>query len=68
MKNKNDSNELGYGILCPVCGKYTFEFDFDICPICDWESDPIQNINHDYAGGANNMSVNEARKAYKESL
>lgn len=55
-------------IKCPVCGKYEFdeEDDFDVCPVCMWENDGLQNKNPDYAGGANQMSLNEARKAYKE--
>lgn len=59
--------ELGQDVLCPICGKYIFEFDFDICEVCKWENDPLQNENHDYAGGANKMSVNEAREVYKQA-
>ena len=53
---------------CPVCGKYEFkqEDNFSICHCCMWENDGLQNHNPDYAGGANKMSLNEARKAYKE--
>ena len=48
---------------CPVCGKYEFsgENSFDICPVCGWENDGVQADNHNYAGGANYLSVNEAR-------
>ena len=48
---------------CPVCGKYEFpeENSFDICPICSWQNDGVQADNHNYAGGANHFSVNEAR-------
>ena len=48
---------------CPVCGKYDFpeENSFDICPICGWVNDGVQTDNHNYAGGANYLSVNEAR-------
>ena len=48
---------------CPVCGKYEFpeENSFDICPICGWENDGVQAHNHNFAGGANYLSVNEAR-------
>lgn len=51
---------------CPICGKYEFEQsgDFDICPECNWENDPIQDDDHNYAGGANSLSVNEARIEY----
>lgn len=48
---------------CPVCGKHYFEEEnsFDICPICGWENDGVQADDHNYAGGANHLSVNEAR-------
>lgn len=51
---------------CPVCGKYEFEEfgSWDICPVCDWEDDPLQATEHNYAGGANALSVNEARIEY----
>ncbi len=53
---------------CPVCGKYMFEFrgSFDICPVCGWEDDNLQAAEPDYEGGANTMSLNQARQAYKE--
>ena len=51
---------------CPVCGKYEFEEydDFDICPVCNWENDGLQYDDHNYAGGANDLSVTEARIEY----
>ena len=51
---------------CPVCGKYEFEEygDYDICPVCNWENDNLQYDDHNYAGGANHLSVNEARIEY----
>ena len=53
-------------VKCPVCGKYTFEErdDFDICDVCGWENDGTQYRDHNYAGGANDLSVNEARIEY----
>lgn len=52
---------------CPVCGKYTFaeDNDFDICRVCGWENDGVQNDDPNYEGGANRMSLNQAREAYK---
>lgn len=46
-----------------MCGKYNFseENSFDICPICGWEDDGVQAGDHCCAGGANHLSVNEAR-------
>ena len=54
--------------VCPVCKKYVFEeYDsFDICPICGWEDDALQEKHPDYNGGANHVSLNQARKAYNE--
>jgi hypothetical protein len=53
---------------CPVCGKYTFEDDnsFDICDVCSWCDDGVQTDDTNYEGGANKMSLNQAREAYKK--
>ncbi len=50
---------------CPVCRKYKFAEKYDICPNCGWENDPVQRKNPGFSGGANAMSLNEARTAYK---
>ena len=56
--------------MCPVCGKYEFEYEgcFDICPVCGWEDDNYQLYSPDEDGGANRMSLNQAREAYKKGL
>lgn len=55
---------------CPCCGFYTFEEEPDgtyyICPVCFWEDDPIQLQYETYEGGANHISLKEARKNYIE--
>lgn len=55
---------------CPCCGNYTFPEEvgntFEVCEICNWEDDLVQLRNPDFKGGANKMSLNEARQAYKE--
>lgn len=63
-----DTHEKLGKLFCPVCGKYEFEEegDYDICEICRWENDQLQTERPDYAGGANIMSLNQARKAYQE--
>ena len=38
---------------------------YDICPVCFWENDPIQNEDENFAGGANRVSLKEARENYK---
>ena len=55
-------------IICPVCGEYVFEEKYEICPVCGWENDKLQTENPDFEGGANRMSLNQARKIYMEGL
>ena len=40
------------------------EGSFDICPICGWEDDDIQADDPDFAGGANELSLNDYRKEF----
>ncbi len=51
--------------VCPICGKAGVE-EYDVCPVCEWQNDPIQFNWPTRAGGANRMSLNEARKAWAE--
>jgi hypothetical protein len=50
---------------CPCCGKLTLKEPpggtFLICEVCGWEDDPIQFDDPDYKGGANRVSLNEAK-------
>ncbi len=50
-------------IKCPCCGK-SLVGEYDICVVCDWENDPHQLNNPDLSGGANQMSLNQAKKAF----
>ena len=54
-------------IECPVCGEKTLdeEHNYDVCDNCWWEDDPYQFEHPNYKGGANKMSLNEAKEAYK---
>lgn len=51
--------------ICPICNKYEFDEEYDICPICDWEHDLVQENDENFGGGANELSVKEARVLYK---
>jgi len=55
---------------CPCCGYYTFDNrpdgSYDICKVCFWEDDPIQLEDPTYEGGANKVSLIQAKKNYKE--
>lgn len=52
---------------CPVCKHHTFEVlgDWHTCPVCGWNSDPVQETMPDDATGANEVSLNEARQNYR---
>ncbi|MES0812436.1 CPCC family cysteine-rich protein [Roseibium sp. SCPC15] len=55
-------------VACKCCGYYTIgpegDFSYEICPVCFWEADPVQNADPDYAGGVNVPSLNEAKKTF----
>ena len=55
--------------ICPCCGKYFFteKNAFEICPVCGWEDDRLQRRDPDLPGGANRLSLNEARAAFRGS-
>lgn len=55
---------------CPCCGKYDFSEggSYEICPVCNWEDDPVQEEDPIFGGGANTMSLNEARVAWSQGL
>ncbi len=50
---------------CPCCGK-TRVAPFEICDICGWQNDTVQRRYPTVGGGANKMSLQEARQAYAE--
>lgn len=53
---------------CPCCGFRTMREEwrgsYDLCPVCDWEDDGVQYDDPDYRGGANEMSLNQARERF----
>ena len=53
---------------CPVCGEYTFEEwnSLEICEVCGWQDDAVQQNKPSYRGGANTMSLDEAKAAYQD--
>ena len=54
---------------CPCCGYLTLEESppgtFDICPVCFWEDDDYQLRNPIKSGGANHISLNNAKTNFK---
>ncbi len=51
---------------CFCCGFLTLNENpekptFEICPVCYWENYPYQNVNIDNLGGANSVSLIQAK-------
>ncbi|WP_352708292.1 CPCC family cysteine-rich protein [Mesorhizobium opportunistum] len=48
---------------CPCCGSRVVREpgNYEICKECGWEDDPVQGADPDYAGGANELSLNQYR-------
>lgn len=65
---KMSENLIQNKIICPCCKEYTIDknyYLFNICEICFWEYDPVQNDDPNYAGGANCHSLNEYKKEFE---
>lgn len=54
----------GY-MKCPCCGKAVVDF-FNICPVCGWQNEISQALDENKKGQLNDMSLNEAREAWKK--
>lgn len=63
MSNLNETNKC----RCPVCGKSQVG-EYDICTVCGWENDPNQSWNPNLSGGANEMSLKQAKEAYRSGI
>lgn len=53
---------------CPCCGYKTWSErnSWEICIICKWEDDGVQYLEPDLGGGANDESLREAQRNFKE--
>ena len=53
---------------CPCCGFTTLTEPppgtFEVCPVCFWEDDAAQFANPTLAGGANKISLTDARSNF----
>ena len=53
---------------CPCCKFRTITEEppgtFEICPVCGWEDDDTQFKDPSFSGGANKVSLEEARKNF----
>ena len=64
MLNLNMGSE--YPKECPCCREGTISDFHDVCMICGWEDDEVQNSNPLYAGGANKQSLEQHRATFSE--
>lgn len=55
--------KIGSTQICPVCNKYNFDDDYDICPYCGWENEGFY-----YGSGANDKPLEEYRKEYLKNM
>ncbi len=53
---------------CPCCQYKTLSVNsmYDVCPVCYWQDDPIQNQLSDFEGGANEVSLQQAKENYNQ--
>ncbi len=66
-KKRATDNTVTQRFRCPCCGHYTLgeAGAYEICPVCFWEDDPVQEKDPDLEGGANASSLNKSRENYK---
>ncbi|MBP5262778.1 MAG: hypothetical protein J6Z33_00230 [Lachnospiraceae bacterium] len=59
--------EKGKKFRCPCCGYYTLEEvgTYEVCPVCYWEDDPVQESDPKLEGGANELCLLESRRNFK---
>lgn len=54
---------------CLCCGFLTLDEEppgtYDICAVCFWEDDPVQGADPTVVGGANAVSLLEARQNFR---
>ena len=56
-------------IKCPCCGYFTHEESyelFEICEVCSWQYDGVAHDKPDMSGGANKVSLNQAKANFKK--
>lgn len=60
------SGELTELLPCPVCNYLSLPIrgNWDVCAVCGWKSDPVQEAVADEPVGANRASLNQARQNF----
>lgn len=55
-----------YPIKCPCCSEGTIKSLHDVCLVCGWEDDVVQNEDENFSGGANKLSLSEYRQNFRK--
>jgi len=55
---------IKYPRKCPCCNEGIIEEKYDICDVCGWEDDKLQNADRSLAGGANKLSLTDHCREY----
>ena len=65
-----DPEEEEKVLPCPVCGQLAFPAfgDWRYCDNCEWQDDKYQAEYPNERIGANCISLNDARRAYKKGI
>jgi hypothetical protein len=62
----DDSEYVPVTYLCACCGEGKITHSY-ICGVCGWEKDFLQESDPDDDQDPNDMSLNQARKIWKET-
>ena len=54
-------------LKCACCGQPTVNEEYDICRVCGWERDHVQERFIGMRGGANKLCLAEARELFRET-
>ena len=63
---KTSKAKRQFPMSCPCCGEGIIDEPHGICSVCGWEDDKLQNADPELKDGANSLSLNEARKKFRE--
>lgn len=60
------SGQMSKLLACPVCEYQSLPIlgNWDVCRVCGWKSDPVQEAVPDESVGANGVSLNQARENF----
>lgn len=67
LYHNDDEEDCLREYTCSCCGYKTLEEpsgNYEICSVCYWEDDSVQNDDPDFEGGANQVSLRQAQRNF----